>query len=244
MHPPSSKPRSSHTRLPPLLPNGLLPRINCVHFLTPLLTLPARAIVKTALPDDETASKNLARECQSYRLPGVVSAACFRKMYDIIDNRTIALEWLDTTLADVKYQPDLRTYALIKTVLKEALTSCDILDAQQHVNTGTVFHLEGLASGLTSLDYKPANILLSGVETGRIVARVGDLGLGKLAAFLDETDSFTDILIVVPVGYLFHAQPYAMRAPEVFLGQACTEQSQVWAVAAMLLSGSSLVSWV
>lgn len=47
--------------------------------------------------------------------------------------------------------------------------------------------------------------------------------------------AFSNALIVVPVGKLFNAQPYAMRAPEVFLGQGCTEPSQVWAVAAMLL---------
>lgn len=43
------------------------------------------------------------------------------------------------------------------------------------------------------------------------------------------------MLIVVPVGNLFNAQPCAIRAPEVFLGQACTEPSQVWALSAMLL---------
>jgi len=42
------------------------------------------------------------------------------------------------------------------------------------------------------------------------------------------------ILIVVPVGSLLNCQPHAMRAPEVFLDKACTEPSQVWAVAAML----------
>jgi serine/threonine protein kinase len=87
---------------------------------------------------------------------------------------------------------------------------------------------------LISPDYKPANILLSGIETGHVIAKVGDLGLGK-QILLDETDAFTDKLTVVPAGYLFNAQPYAMRAPEVFLGQACTKPSQVWAVAAMLL---------
>lgn len=68
-----------------------------------------------------------------------------------------------------------------------------------------------------SPDYKPANILLSDVATHRVTAKVGDLGL------------------VYPANYIFSAQPYAMRAPEVFLGQACTEPSQVWTVAAMLL---------
>ncbi|KAG8161542.1 hypothetical protein KVR01_008529 [Diaporthe batatas] len=84
---------------------------------------------------------------------------------------------------------------------KETLTSCVVLDCQQYVNT----------------DFKPANILLSGVDTGRITAKVGDLGL------------------VVPDGYLHNARPYAMRAPEVFLGQPCIKISQVWAVGALLL---------
>ncbi|OQE00361.1 hypothetical protein PENVUL_c053G04969, partial [Penicillium vulpinum] len=65
--------------------------------------------------------------------------------------------------------------------------------------------------------YKSANILLSGTGSDSITAKVGDLGL------------------VVPAGELLNAQPYAMRAPEVFLGEACAGPSQVWAVAAMLL---------
>lgn len=73
-------------------------------------------------------------------------------MYDaMIDDGTdgsvtyIALEWLDTTLAEVKYQPDSLTYALIKTVLKATLTSCVVLEDQKHVNTGTVPGLKELA---------------------------------------------------------------------------------------------------
>lgn len=81
--------------------------------------------------------KNMERERQAYRLPGVVSAECFRKMYDVIDNSTIALEYLDTTLAEVKYQPDMRTYSLIMTLLRAALTSCVVLEDHQYVNTGT-----------------------------------------------------------------------------------------------------------
>lgn len=50
-----------------------------------------------------------------------------------------------------------------------------------------------------------------------------------------DTRLYSNTLIVFPAGHRFEAQPYSMRAPEVFLGQACTEPSQVWAVAAMLL---------
>lgn len=52
---------------------------------------------------------------------------------------------------------------------------------------------------------------------------------------LSKTNVSTDKFVVVPDGCLYNAQPYAMRAPEVFLGQPCTKPSQVWAVAALLL---------
>ncbi|KAF2672887.1 hypothetical protein BT63DRAFT_450913 [Microthyrium microscopicum] len=169
---------------------------------------PQWAFIKAASPSDTTATENLERERQSYLLPGVASAACFRKLYNVFDNSIgstgtcIALEWLDTTLAEVKYLPGALNYAIIQSFLRAALSSCIVLENQKFVNT----------------DYKPANILLSGIETGRVVAKVGDLGL------------------MFPTGDRFEAQPYSMRAPKVFLGQACTKPSQVWAVAAMLLS--------
>ncbi|KAF9890791.1 hypothetical protein FE257_005361 [Aspergillus nanangensis] len=162
---------------------------------------PELALIKVASPRDATAMKNMNRELQIYRLPGVNSTGCFRKIYDVINNSTIALEWLDTTMAEIKYQPNMFIYCLIMSVLRASLTSCVILEDHKFVNT----------------DYKPANILLSVIQSGRIVAKVGDLGL------------------VVPAGYLFNAQPYAMRAPEVFLGKGCTELSQIWALSAMLL---------
>lgn len=57
----------------------------------------------------------------------------------MIDSHTIALEWLGSTLADVKYQPNnTRTYTIIKAVVKETLTSCVVLDRQQYVNTGEI----------------------------------------------------------------------------------------------------------
>lgn len=55
----------------------------------------------------------------------------------MINNNTIALEWLDTSLAEVEFLPDTRTYALIKEVLNTALVSCVVLDGQGYVNTGT-----------------------------------------------------------------------------------------------------------
>ena len=100
------------------------------------LTLPPRALIKAAPPTDATAIENIHRECQTYHLPGVASAKCFRTLYDVIDERTIALEWLDTTLAKVKYQPTMHTYSLIMTVLEAVLTSCVALERHRCVNTG------------------------------------------------------------------------------------------------------------
>jgi hypothetical protein len=114
------------------------------------LTLPPRAMIKTASPEDTIATENLRREYTSYRIPGICSAACFRQMYDKIDDCTVAVEWLDTTLAEVQYQPDMRTYALIKSCLDAALASSDILDCQGHVNTGAVSILRESASAYQS----------------------------------------------------------------------------------------------
>jgi len=100
------------------------------------LTFPSRAFVKAASPDDGTAMENMKRELQTYNLPGVASTECFRKMYDVIDNRTIALEWLDITLAGMEYKPDKYTYSLIASVLRATLTSCVVLGGHGYVNTG------------------------------------------------------------------------------------------------------------
>ncbi|CAG8876099.1 unnamed protein product [Penicillium nalgiovense] len=183
-------------------PNGSLYCIDDIQTL--MLTRPLRSLIKVALPGDEIATKNMQREVLTYRLPDVASAECFRKMYDIID---------DSTLAEVKYCPNMHIYSLAKSFLRAAFTSCVVLENYEYVNT----------------DYKPANILLSGIRTDRVIAKVvvgwGGGGGGLRTRF-----------IVVPVGELINAQPYAMRASEVFLGKVCTEPSQVWAVAAMLLS--------
>lgn len=106
--------------------------------------MPSRALVKKA-SNFEYITTNLQREVNIYGLPGVASAQCFRKMYEKIDDSTIALEWLDTTLAEVKYHPDMRIYSLIKTLLRAAFTSCVVLEDHKHVNTGRMSGLEELA---------------------------------------------------------------------------------------------------
>ncbi|CAG8110989.1 unnamed protein product [Penicillium salamii] len=58
---------------------------------------PEWALIKKA-SKFEYATENLQREVKSYDIPGVASAECFREMYEQIDDSTITLEWLDTTL--------------------------------------------------------------------------------------------------------------------------------------------------
>ena len=156
------------------------------HIQTLRLILPPRALIKAASPADEGAKNCLDRQVHPYRLSRVASAECFRKMYDVIDDSTIALEWLDTTLSDMKYQPEMRTYSLIMTVLRAALISCLVLESYKGVNTGRVSDLTKICHPLIIPDYKPANILLSGVGTSLVTAKVGDLGLGE-QVLIDET---------------------------------------------------------
>lgn len=100
------------------------------------LNMLSRALIKVASPSDAASTENMNRETRTYHLPGVASTHCFRKMYDVIDNSTVALEWLDTTLAEVEYQPTMHTYFLLMSVLRAALTSCVVLESHGYVNTG------------------------------------------------------------------------------------------------------------
>jgi hypothetical protein len=93
---------------------------------------------------------------------------------------TIALEWLDFTLAHIVYKPSWPIYEIIRAVLQASLSSCSILADQKYVNTGTVLALSKSLPLLTwGSDFKPANILLSGIGTEHLIAKVGDLGCGE-----------------------------------------------------------------
>lgn len=119
-------------------PNGSFLSVpaKCAHSLK-LIPFP-RAIIKAASPDDELNVEALGREKKTYRLPGVSSAPCYRKIYDEIDDNTVALEWLDGTLQDLKYQPQSLIYAIIKASMRASLASAAVIERQEYVNTGTV----------------------------------------------------------------------------------------------------------
>ncbi|KAJ5549669.1 hypothetical protein N7535_002394, partial [Penicillium sp. DV-2018c] len=104
------------------------------------------------------ATKNMQREVLTCQPSDVASAKRFRgKMYDIIYDTTIALEWLDTSITEVKYHPDIQTYTLVNSLSRAALSGFLILENHEH--TG-----------------KPANMLI-GIRTDRAIAKVADLGL-------------------------------------------------------------------
>lgn len=71
------------------------------------------------------------------------------------------------------------TYSLIISVPRAALTSCVFLEGHKYVNTGKVPALELAFAFANYPDYKPANILLYGIYSERVIAKVGDLGLGE-----------------------------------------------------------------
>ena len=94
IYPPFLELKSFHVKLSSAVPSGLSCWVNLLGNVR--LTLLFRALIKGASPDNATAAENLDREYQSYCLPGVASAACFRKLYDVIRVRgsetCIALE--------------------------------------------------------------------------------------------------------------------------------------------------------
>ncbi|KAF2453077.1 kinase-like domain-containing protein [Lineolata rhizophorae] len=134
---------------------------------------PTWAVIKTALPSDGDAQQNLKREYDTYCLPEVANSPYFREMYDGIDNphnsdtdatettSFLALEWLDSTLADLRYADVVFNYNIMKVIIENMLSSSDVLDQLSLIN----------------LDIKPVDILLSNVDSGCPSVKIADLGL-------------------------------------------------------------------
>lgn len=155
-----------------------------------------RAAIKYASPGNENARLDVQRECKAYGVDIIASSPCFRQCYDIIGdpnkfddetggiNPILALEWMDITFADVAIAPDMRTHFIIKNIIHTLMLSFICLDRAKIVNTGTtlpVFFYQHCLSLMES-DIKPANVLLSGIDTGHLVVKVADLGLSEQAS--------------------------------------------------------------
>lgn len=209
-----------------------------------------RAIIKTASPENKVARQELKREHEVYHLFELVKSPFFRRKYDVIgdpknfddiiskDVPCLALEWMELSLSNLPSANAMHSYPLVKAIVEAVMSSCVALAGQGRVNTGeaTVLEAAFLEGGplLTDSDTKPANILLSNVDSGNPIARIADLGLGMRVS-VDLTRAHTNAFLVHPDGSLLFAQPYAMRAPEVYEGRPYVHSSQIWACAAMLL---------
>ena len=104
----------------------------------------SRAVIKTALPDNRDAVACLKREQETYRLPSVQSSSYFRRLYEVIRNSDgdsesppyLVLEWMDTTLRDLDYEPHTNGHNFFKTIMETVLSSIVILIKHNLVNAG------------------------------------------------------------------------------------------------------------
>lgn len=152
------------------------------------LTPQNRAAIKCAPPGKEYARWDLIREYEAYCVDKIASNHYFREFYDVVgdpkgfDDEThdatprLALEWMNTTFADVLLKPDIRSHVLIKHIIHTLMLSYICLGQAKIINTSTTLHFVSMLPLLTKSDTKPANILLSGIDTDHLVIKVADLG--------------------------------------------------------------------
>ncbi|KAH6704015.1 kinase-like domain-containing protein [Leptodontidium sp. MPI-SDFR-AT-0119] len=125
-------------------------------------------------------------------------------MYDeISEPPCLVFEWMDQTLAEIPPKDHFQIDALYKAVFEAGLNALAALRDENLVHA----------------DLKPDNILISGIESHRPIARIGDLRVAV-------EDGFNE----------YQVQPFAMRAPEVWQGYSCTHRSEVWSLAATVLA--------
>lgn len=108
----------------------------------------ARAVVKTADVNDKVQRECLLREYNNHRRPRIASSKHFRKIFDTIDDQTswtaqkpfcLALEWMDTTLADIPTESHIENPVLIASLFKTVLGGFGELEQEHIVYTGTPF---------------------------------------------------------------------------------------------------------
>ncbi|KAG4431832.1 hypothetical protein IFR05_012694 [Cadophora sp. M221] len=160
----------------------------------------SHVLIKTPTPERR---KFLTQEHDPYCKPAIASSLFIRKMYDeISEPPCLIFEWMDQTLADIPPEDHFQNDALYKAVFEAGLNALAALRDENLVHA----------------DLRPDNILTSGIESHKPIAKIGDLGVIE--------DGFND----------YQFQPFAMRAPEVWQGYSCTHRSEVWSLAATVLA--------
>ncbi|KAB8356516.1 hypothetical protein FH972_024099 [Carpinus fangiana] len=182
---------------------------------------PARwAAIKMA-PNNRASLEALEREYDIYSMHNVASKSCFRDLYDVIGGNLnagagiegLVFEWMDCTLANLSPKKYQRNPVIIKAIVDAVLHGLIALEMGKLISNPTAYC--SLVSTLSILLPKWA-----------IWALVRPCNPRQLGTCLQ--------ILVLPDGYRGAAQPFAMRAPEVYMGLGCIHRSSIWALAATL----------
>ena len=120
------------------------------HIYRPLANSCTRAVVKTADVNNRVQRECLLREYNNYRRPSIASSKNFRKIYDTVNDQTswtaqkpfcLALEWMDTTLADIPSESHIQSPVLVASILKTVLGGFGELEREHLIYSGTPFAL-------------------------------------------------------------------------------------------------------
>jgi serine/threonine protein kinase len=163
------------------------------HADRPLANSCARAVVKTADVNNKVQRECLLREYNNHRRPRIASSQNFRKIFDTINDHTswtaqkpfcLALEWMDTTLADISTDSHIENPVLIASILKTVLGGFGELEREHLVYTGMPFAPLGviiyIPDILSTAGLKPANVLVSDIDGPSLEVKIGDLGLSSM----------------------------------------------------------------
>lgn len=146
--------------------------------------------MKTTNPNDGIQRRLMLNELNHHGRQSIAPRPSIRKMYDTTNTPNswtvenpfcLALEWMETTLADVPCILPLRSPILVRNVVKAVLQALAAVEREGLVYSGTPCTSESSAQTLSKIDLKPSNVLLSGIDGPSPKAKLGDLGLSMKA---------------------------------------------------------------
>lgn len=105
-----------------------------------------RAVVKTALPNNQNSSQDLNRELETYQKLKSGSDRYIRKFYDTVDDpKSLVFEYMEYTLATLTYDECKHSYSIIKAVIEATFCACATLNEMNLVDTGKAYIHKDLA---------------------------------------------------------------------------------------------------